>query len=161
MRQPAIPGPLLPGHRHRYDEFLVPGEDFNDAIRAGKVYHELLKADRVLDAAHHAGWMRRNLSVSYDRLGKIREEQGDLAGARAFYEKSLAISERLTAELGAVEAYDVLAVSCFNVAATANTVEEQQNYMREAEAIWGRLAAQCPGVRSFAERLTIVRRYLR
>ena len=100
-----------------YDEFLVPGEDFNDAIRAGKVYHELLKADRVLDAAYHAGWTRRNLFVSYDRLGKIREEQGDLAGARAFYEKSLAISERL--------------------------------------------AAQCPGVRSFAEHLAIVRRYLR
>ena len=44
----------------------------------------------------NAGW-QRDLSVSWDRLGEVRQSQGDLAGALAAYEASHAI-----AELGAV-----------------------------------------------------------
>ncbi|MBU6407952.1 MAG: tetratricopeptide repeat-containing protein, partial [Alphaproteobacteria bacterium] len=38
---------------------------------------------------------QRSLSISYDRLGDVLREGGDLAGARARYEQYLEITERL------------------------------------------------------------------
>lgn len=58
---------------------------------------------------------RRDLSVSYNKLGDIRQAQGDLAGAKAFYEQCLAVSERLAAETGTPEARRALAVSYNNL----------------------------------------------
>ena len=42
----------------------------------------------------NAEW-QRDLSVSWSKLGDVRQAQGDLAGALAAYEAGLAIAERL------------------------------------------------------------------
>jgi tetratricopeptide (TPR) repeat protein len=44
----------------------------------------------------NAGW-RRDLSVSHLKVGEVRRDQGDLAGALAAYEAGLAIREELAA----------------------------------------------------------------
>lgn len=58
---------------------------------------------------------RRDLAVSYNNLGDISQAQGDLAGAKAYYEKGLAIREQLAAETGTLQARRDLAVSYDNL----------------------------------------------
>lgn len=77
----------------------------------------------------------RDLSISYSKLGDISQAQGDLAGAKASYEKGLAIFEPLASETGSVDAYDDLAVSYYNMAAASGVAEEQQVFLRKAETI--------------------------
>ena len=49
-----------------------------------------------LRANRHQGWLgQRDLSISYDRVGDVQVEQGDLAGALKSYRNSLAIADRL------------------------------------------------------------------
>jgi predicted negative regulator of RcsB-dependent stress response len=44
----------------------------------------------------NAGW-RRDLSVSFNKIGEVQAAQGDLAAALTSYQASLAIRERLSA----------------------------------------------------------------
>jgi len=44
----------------------------------------------------NSGW-QRNLSISYDRLGNVLKAQGDLSGAKNWYENALEIREKLAA----------------------------------------------------------------
>ena len=103
----------------------------------------------------------RGVSISYDNLGDISLLQEDLGGAKTFYEKSLAIRKRLASEIKTIEADDDLAISYYKMFGAANTAEEEQEYLRKAETIWTRLAAQCPDVPKYAERLDLVRKYIR
>ena len=103
---------------------------------------------------------RRNLSIISNRLGNISRLQGDLESAKAHYEKCLAISEQLAAAAETTQAYDDLALSYFKMGLISSAEAESQNYLRKAEAIWARLAAQHPGVRLYAERLVGVRKEL-
>jgi predicted negative regulator of RcsB-dependent stress response len=41
---------------------------------------------------------QRNVSVSYERIGDVRRDEGDRNGALAAYEKALAIREHLAAK---------------------------------------------------------------
>ena len=69
--------------------------------QASKVYHDMLEASRVLNEDYYE---ERLLSVSYERLGGISRAQWDLAGAKAFYEKGIAINEWLVEEADTLEA---------------------------------------------------------
>ena len=88
--------------------------DFWDELQqldqAGEAYQNMLEAARTLDTAYHADWTRKNLADSYDKLGHICKARGDLAGAKAFYEKGYAISERLAAKTDTVLARRDLSV---------------------------------------------------
>ena len=97
--------------RQWFNELLCLGDfwyELRQLVQAGKVYHDMLEAGRILNADYHDEWL---LFISYDRLGNISYEQGDLAGAKAFYEKCFAISEQLAAETGTVEARQGLLAS--------------------------------------------------
>jgi hypothetical protein len=66
----------------------------------------------------NAGW-QRDLSVSWNNLGTVRQMQGDLAGALAAFEASHAIAERLAADPGNVEWQRDLIVSNVKLAEVA------------------------------------------
>ena len=54
---------------------------------------------------------RRNLSISYNRIGDMLEEQGKLDGALDMFRKSLSIGEKLSLELGTPQSQRDLSVS--------------------------------------------------
>ncbi|MBR5641982.1 MAG: TIR domain-containing protein [Firmicutes bacterium] len=57
------------------------------------------QADRPsMDEYYETVKARRNLSLSYDKLGSVAEEKGDLSAAQGYFEKSLALSDQLANE---------------------------------------------------------------
>ena len=95
---------------------------------------------------------RRDLSVSYDRLGEIAQALGDPAGAKKWYEQGLAIRSALAEETGTLESYDDLAVSYFKLGIFGN-----MDSMRVAYAIWKKLAEDYPEVGEYKRRRDIAK----
>ena len=71
---------------------------------AAAYYEKGLALREALAAETGTVEARRDLSISYNKLGGICEARGDLAGAAAYYEKCHALLEALAAETGTVEA---------------------------------------------------------
>ena len=137
------------------------GQVRGDLAGAKTFYEKCLAISERLSEETGTVEARQDLSASYNNLGNNSRAQGDLAGAKAFYEKCIAIREQLAEEIGTIEADDDLAVSYYNMFCAVNTAEEEQEYLCKAEMIWSRLAAQCPDVPLYVERLAIVREYIR
>ena len=93
---------------------------------------------------------RRNLSISYERIGDIYKAQGNIPQALEYYKKSLDIAEQLVKETDRVQSYDDLAVSFYKMAIVTNG-DEQQRYFRLAYDIYCRLADACPDVQRYAK----------
>ena len=63
------------------------------------VYEESLAITRTLaDADESSARAQRDLTYTLNRIGNVRRDQGDLAGALSVYEESLAIRRRLEAD---------------------------------------------------------------
>ena len=103
---------------------------------------------------------RRDLSISYNKLGGICEAQGTLPEAQQYYEKSLHIREQLAEENGTVQAWDDMAVSHYYLGCIAEDAAEQNAHLSQAYHIWKLLAEQCPDNPEFARRRDIVKRIL-
>ena len=74
--------------------------------------------------------------MSWEKLGDVRQAQGDLAGALAAYEARHAIAERLAAsDPGNAEWQRDLVVSHWRIAAVLEELPERR---AEAAAHWGR-----------------------
>ena len=101
---------------------------------------------------------RRDLWVSYNKLGDVCRARGDLAGAAAYYEKGLALREALAAETGTVEAYNELAISYAELALCKNPPD--RGMLERALAISQSLAEQCPDVERYARSRDMLRRML-
>ena len=101
---------------------------------------------------------RRDLSVSYNKLGDIMKAQGRPKEAAEYYGKDLAIAEALAEETGTVEAYDDLAVSYYKMAFADQA--NQRAYRQKALNIWTQLADLCPDDPTFAQRRDLVKKAL-
>jgi tetratricopeptide (TPR) repeat protein len=77
-----------------HDAALLELDQERTVIRAACASGPRLGCRRPLSDPGNAGW-QRDLSVSYDRVGNVQVEQGDLAGALKSYRDSLAIADRL------------------------------------------------------------------
>lgn len=95
----------------------------NPAAAAAPGQEQSLISDRLAKAdPGNAGW-RRDLSISYSRVGDVLVAQGKLAEALASYQDGLAIRDRLAkADPGNASWQRDLAVSHYKVA----TIQAQQ-----------------------------------
>ncbi|MGQ0445085.1 MAG: tetratricopeptide repeat protein [Beijerinckiaceae bacterium] len=121
--------------------------DLSGALRSYRdtvpIIDRLAKAD-----PGNAGW-RRDLSVSYERIGGVQAAQGDLAGALKSYRDSLAIRDKVAkADPGNMEWQRDLSVS-YNI---IGGVQEAQGDLagalksyQDSLAIFDRLAKTDPG----------------
>jgi hypothetical protein len=103
------------------------------ALSARDVFATALSKDPAAEGA------QRDLSVSWERLGAVRQAQGDLAGALVAYEASHAIRERLaTSDLGNTEWQRDLIVSHWRIAAVLEELPERRG---EVATHWGKALA--------------------
>ena len=88
---------------------------------------------------------KRNLSVCYNRLGIIAEEQGQLTEAKKYYEKSLSIREELARETGTAGARGNLS-SNYNrlgiIAEAQGQLTEAKEYYEKSLSIKEELARE-------------------
>ena len=76
-------------------------EAVGDLAKAGRAYQRMLILSRqLLERDGETPQALRDLSVSLNKLGGVRELAGDSAGASAAYEESLEISRRILASYG-------------------------------------------------------------
>ena len=97
------------------------------------------------------GRQERQLSISYNRLGDICKAQGDLSGAKDYYLKALAISERLAAESETTEAQRDLFVSynkLGDICTAQGDLSGAKDYYLKDLAISERLAAESEGTQA-------------
>ena len=97
------------------------------------------------------GRQERQLSISYNRLGDICKAQGDLSGAKDYYLKALAISERLAAESETTEAQRDLSVSynrLGDICKAQGDLSGAKDYYLKDLAISERLAAESEGTQA-------------
>jgi len=81
---------------------------------------------------------RRELSVSFTKLGDLCKEEGDLTGAREYYERAYEIDEALAAENGTVWAERDLSISCErlgNVCRGEGNLDAARKYYEQAYSI--------------------------
>ena len=123
-----------------------------DLAGAKKWYEQGLAISTALAEETGTVEARRNLSISYDRLGNIAKALGDPAGAKNWYEQGLAIRSALAEETGTLESYDDLAVSYFKLGILGD-----MDSMREAYAIWKKLAEDYPEVGEYKRRRDIAK----
>ena len=88
-----------------------------DAAEAS--YHEMCIIAEKYAASDNKGF-RSAVPVGYNMLGKLLEARGDLAGAQAYYEKALAITEELLGNAITVELGQVLFVIYSNLGTVAD-----------------------------------------
>ncbi|MEO1092511.1 MAG: hypothetical protein AAFX81_17965 [Pseudomonadota bacterium] len=68
-----------------------------DLEAAGQWYNEAVHAfQQLIEQQPDASDREHDLTMGWDRLGRVREAQGDLAGALDAYQASLAVRERLS-----------------------------------------------------------------
>ena len=121
------------------------------AKAAFTAYHRV--CERMM--TRYDGRYERDLSISYERLGDICKAQGDLSGAKDYYLKALAISERLAAESEGTQAKDDLAVSYYKIGTFEGTDRNERiGYLQKAKAIWADLA-QATGIDEYRRRMNI------
>ncbi len=101
---------------------------------------------------------RRDLSVSYNKLGGIAEAMRNLKAAKGYYEQDLEISRAIADETRTVSAYDDLAVSYYKLGVIGNY---DTSYLQKAHDIWSQLSMQCPSDPELKRRCDIVQNILK
>ena len=131
-------------------------------IPAARKYYELaLEIRKQLAEESPTIQIRRDLSISYNKLGNICEAEGDISAARKYYELALEISKQLAEEAPTPEAWDDLAISYYNLGILKGAFFRSCYYFRKALAIWTNLSEQYPSVLIFAQRRDGVREELK
>ena len=102
---------------------------------------------------------RRDLSVSYNRLGDIYKSEGNIAKVKEYCEKALAIDEQLASETNTVEAFHDLAISYYNMSLVCQG-ENICRYLIKALNIMSALCEQCPDIAEFKQQRDIIQRRL-
>ena len=146
------------------------GENEDDDVSLAKAYDskgKLLKNHGKLTAAKAAfvsyqqvcermmtlydGKQERELSISYNRLGDVCMADGDLTGAKEYYLKALAISDRLAAYAEGTQAQRDLSISynkLGDVCMADGDLTGAKEYYLKALAIRERLAADAEGTQA-------------
>lgn len=101
---------------------------------------------------------RRDLSISYHKLGNIAEARGDLDGAQAYYRKELEIAMALAEETRTVASVDDLAVAHFRLALVCPG--EAVAHLQEAARLWDLLCDACPEVAEYRRRAQLAQKML-
>ena len=132
-------------------ERLTAGTDtvsynkLGDMAEAKDLHERILAICAQLKSEIDAAQTRRDLSISYRKLGDISRAQGNLYEAKAFYEKSLIVSERLAAETGTVEARWELSFSyekLGDISRAQGNLTGAKEFYEKSLAIRERLAAE-------------------
>ncbi|MGL4463933.1 MAG: hypothetical protein ACRC1K_17400, partial [Planctomycetia bacterium] len=85
----------------------------------------------------------RDLSVSFNKLGQLENAAGRTDLARSFFDQDLAIARRLAAALpDDVQAQRDLGVSFERLGSVADSPEEQEDWLRQAVAVYDRLRSR-------------------
>ena len=149
------------------------GENEDDDVSLAKAYDskgKLLKNHGKLTAAKAAfvsyqqvcermmtlydGKQERELSISYERLGDVCMADGDLTGAKEYYLKALAISERLAADAEGTQAQDDIGNNYAKLALLEGLdTQERLSFASKAERIFGDLFKKT-GLDSFQKKAT-------
>ena len=147
--------------REAYDayRYIVDIWDLGDYIyelrqltEAHAVYTEMSRACEEMDTRFATNGTRRNLSVSYNKLGNIAKAQGKLDEALAYFEQVLAIAEAIARETGTVEARRDLSISYNNlgdIAKAQGKLDEAQAYFEQGLAIREALAHETGTMESY------------
>jgi len=112
---------------------------------AEKVYMEMLSASQEINERFNRNWTLRDLSVSYEKLGNIRQARGKLDEAEVYFSKSLDIAEDLASETGTVEARRDLSVSynkLGNICQARGKLDEAEEYFSKSLDIRENLASE-------------------
>lgn len=88
-------------------------QEIGHIAEAETVHKEMLSVCKQLDHIFNNNQTKRNIGVSYGRLGFIRETLGDLTGAKTLHEKTLTVLEDLSKKTDSIKIKRDLAV-CYN-----------------------------------------------
>ncbi len=89
--------------------------ELRNLAEAKKVYTQMLDVCLKIYSNHFFGFIKRYIAVSYNKLGDISKAEGDIAGAKGYYAKSLGINEAIATETGTVQSRCDLAISYDNL----------------------------------------------
>ena len=135
------------------------GDYYNELaklIKAKEKYEQAIALFGTAELSTLSHNQRRNYSVSCNRIGNICKAEGDLSGAKVYYEKGLEISVALADKTGTAESYDDLALSYYKLAFLDATAKKE--YLKKAVEIYEMLVRSCPNVARYRQNLDIIKR---
>ncbi len=138
------------------------GKLFSTQWKLGDYWYELRRLEAakavytgMLELCTEVGenWdFRRNLSISYGRLGGIAEAQGDLEAAKDYYAQDMKLAESLAAETGTVQARRDLSISyekLGGIAEARGDLEAAKDYYEQCLKLAEALVAELRTIGSY------------
>ena len=115
---------------------------------ARRCFEESVTLRRDLAQKTGAPWARRALAVGCSWMATLCRDENDTPAARRWLEESRALHQALAEESGAPADRDSLAVALYKLGTLPGG---DAACLRQAHALWARLAEECPAVPRYAK----------
>ena len=103
---------------------------------------------------------RRDLSLSYNRLGDIARTEGQLVKARGYYKKGLELALALAKESPTLEHYDDVTTSCYYLSTVVTKTAEKKAYLTKAIELCESLIKHAPSNARYQQKYQFLRQEL-
>ena len=123
-----------------------------DFTRSEEYNRKALGIDEELARELGTPEAKRDLCLSYFRLGDVARYSGDRVSADSYYQKAFEICEYLVETLGIAESYNDLATAYYKLGELRSDI----GYLEKAQDIWKKLSAKYPRVYTYRRFLEIV-----